>query len=954
MNKAQRVLRYILAILVVVALVTVVIGVYSKTSEAADESIIRVKLSVGTPSSLDLSLAGNYGIKSNPDISLSSGCYSVKVSSGVLQLFYGSTLICSGTNIKIIEYAPFSGGCNLVTLKTTTYGTHNYLGDMEFRLDGSHIDVINHVYLEYYLYGVVPHEMSNSWPMEALKTQAVAARTYAARYMTGGGSYDVVDTTANQVYKGYTPSYTNAIQAVNETAKMVLKSEGELAQTFFTASNGGYVDIPQHLWSASAALKPYHVIQKDPYDTQNAWSLQEVLIFPKAISDSAQIAYLDWDDGSMVTGTGHESANAKRYFKICALPAVAAKGYMAAVTGDIEITGINSFVPHTYQGNHYVNDAGGNNICVCYTKADISMNVTATREATPQEELETGATTVTEPVTVKFTIDMHVFDDMDGLYRAFNNASLRLFVVEETDTDWRLYHRRYGHGVGMSQRGAQTRAKAGQTYEEILSFYYPNTYFESLNISPPDLGDAPEGTDATNAVICNCSSYVNVRSAPNTDHPAIGKAFFGSRITVTEPNAAPDWHRIDFGGIDAYIYAYYVKLDDVPKATPTPEPTSTPTITEEPSATAAPTAAPSPTAAPTSTPTVTAAPTPAPTPSAPEITKTGTVWVNVLNIRSGAGTSYAKIDSFAKGDSVDIVTVNYSPDWHQIWFQDQIAYVYAQYVTVSDTPAISDTGTVWANTLNIRSGPGTSYTTVGKFSKGDSVDIIKANYTDKWHQIYHNGQTAYVYAYYVKLSDTVSIETTGVITSSVLNIRSGPGTSYTKLGTFSKGDTVDIVKSNYTADWHKILYNGSTAYVHASYVSLGGTTDPDTAAVYAAVKAGALNFRQAPSLSAAIIDTLKRGDTVQVLEQGGTWYKVRYGGREGYMYAAYLERASGTFGKVTASVLNVRSGASTSTAIVGRLGRSDVVEIIETGTDWYKVRYQSSAAYVYAAYIELQ
>ena len=125
---------------------------------------------------------------------------------------------------------------------------------------GAHIDVINHVYLEYYLYGVVPYEMNDSWPIEALKAQAVAARTYASRYMGGGGSYDLVDTAANQVYKGYNASNTNAIRAVTETAKTVLKCDGALVQTFYTASNGGYVDIPQHLWSATADIEtvPYH------------------------------------------------------------------------------------------------------------------------------------------------------------------------------------------------------------------------------------------------------------------------------------------------------------------------------------------------------------------------------------------------------------------------------------------------------------------------------------------------------------------------------------------------------------------------------------------------------------------------------------------------------------------------------------------------------------------------
>ena len=86
-------------------------------------------------------------------------------------------------------------------------GNYYYLGDMEVRLQGSSIELINHLHLETYLYGVVPYEVSNSWPIEAQKAQAVAARTYAARRMNGKSHYDIADTTNDQVYRGYNSSH---------------------------------------------------------------------------------------------------------------------------------------------------------------------------------------------------------------------------------------------------------------------------------------------------------------------------------------------------------------------------------------------------------------------------------------------------------------------------------------------------------------------------------------------------------------------------------------------------------------------------------------------------------------------------------------------------------------------------------------------------------------------------
>ena len=221
-----------------------------------------------------------------------------------------------------------------------------------------------------------------------------------------------------------------------------------------------------------------------------------------------------------------------------------------------------------------------------------------------------------------------------------------------------------------------------------------------------------------------------------------------------------------------------------------------------------------------------------------------------------------------------------------------------------------------------------------------------------------------MYASYIKLAAEQKVQATGVITASVLNIRSGPGTTYTRLGSFSKGAKVDILDTKAAADWLKILYNGSVAYVHASYVKIGGTDSGSgntggnngsggTTAAYASVNASRLNMRKTADLNGALVTTLSRGDIVQVLESGSTWTKVKYGGREGYMYTQYLKASTATYGTVTASVLNVRSKASTSSTSLGRLGKGDIVEITKAGGSWHKIVYRSSVAYVYAAYVKI-
>ena len=240
--RSRKTLKRIFLGLVVVALITGVFAITTDNTQALDESTVRVKLSVGTPDTFNFVLQGNYGVDQDPSLNLSTGSYRVWVDAGVLKLFAGSQLLYAGSEIYVQEKAPFENTYNYASIKTTRYGTNKYLGDIEFRYDRGHIDVINHVYLDYYVYGVVPHEMSNTWPLEALKTQAVAARTYAVRYM-GGGSYDLVDTSANQVYRGFDETKTNAIQAVDETAKMVLMSGGALVPTFYSASKIGRAHV---------------------------------------------------------------------------------------------------------------------------------------------------------------------------------------------------------------------------------------------------------------------------------------------------------------------------------------------------------------------------------------------------------------------------------------------------------------------------------------------------------------------------------------------------------------------------------------------------------------------------------------------------------------------------------------------------------------------------------------
>ena len=212
----------------------------------ADYSMIRVKLSA-SGTSIAIQINGTYTLSQKQKEF--SGTYIVSVS--------GSNVhICgSGIDEDIGSTLTISRNGNTDRSNTITIGSYNYLGDMVFTVVDGNIRVVNHVPTEEYLYGVVGYEMSDYFPLEALKAQAVCARGYGIRSITGSGTYDIGDTSSDQVYRGYNPSYTNVIAAVDGTCGEVLTYDGDVISTYYSASNGGQTELPGNAWGGGDAKK---------------------------------------------------------------------------------------------------------------------------------------------------------------------------------------------------------------------------------------------------------------------------------------------------------------------------------------------------------------------------------------------------------------------------------------------------------------------------------------------------------------------------------------------------------------------------------------------------------------------------------------------------------------------------------------------------------------------------
>jgi SpoIID/LytB domain protein len=140
-----------------------------------------------------------------------------------------------------------------------------YRGDLRIYNNGGKLGVVNVVGLQAYLYSVVPREMPSSWPLEALKAQAVAARSYAVRADRPGPA-DIYDDTRDQVYGGLDYGDGEDAQstaAVKTTAREVVKEDGGVVSTYFSSSNGGRTAASVDTWGG---VESYLISKPDPFD----------------------------------------------------------------------------------------------------------------------------------------------------------------------------------------------------------------------------------------------------------------------------------------------------------------------------------------------------------------------------------------------------------------------------------------------------------------------------------------------------------------------------------------------------------------------------------------------------------------------------------------------------------------------------------------------------------------
>ncbi len=288
-----------------------------------------------------------------------------------------------------------------------------------------------------------------------------------------------------------------------------------------------------------------------------------------------------------------------------------------------------------------------------------------------------------------------------------------------------------------------------------------------------------------------------------------------------------------------------------------------------------------------------------------DLTATGTIKSNVF-VRKGPGTSYDKITVLTKDTKVDIVGKS-SNAWYKIKYNTGYAYVYSEYVTLTDGDtdtkvdsdiAYSATGTTTGN-LNVRKAASTSAAKLATLQKGTSVSIVAKTADGSWYKIKYGSGYGYVSAQYVNTKSTpqvpsqddkdIAYSATGTTTEN-LNVRKAASTSAAKLATLQKGTSVSIVAKTADGSWYKIKYGSGYGYVSAQYVTLTSSEKPEVQYPVTGVANHAVYVRKAGSPTADKLGTLAKDAKVTVLaEVQYHWYKIQYKDGVGYVYGEYLD-----------------------------------------------------------------
>ena len=340
----------------------------------------------------------------------------------------------------------------------------SYRGTIEIANLEEGIVVVNEVSLEEYLYAVIPSEMPTSYGVEALKVQAVCARSYAYTQLLENScsaySAHMDDTVSYQVYNNV-PENDSSIQAVDDTKDMVLKYNDKVITAYYFSTSCGYTSSVEDVWNMTEGKE--YLIGRLQNSTEKTMELTTDKSFKEFLNDKELITY----DSSFPWYRWSVSIDAADIQKLLDLKLEERyENNPEQILTKDQKTGKYISIPVGTVGQ--VKD-----IKVIERKTGgivTGIRVTGSKH-TVEIYSEYNIRILLGPVWDTITRQDHsTIDGMSLLPSAF-------FIIEKEKTEdgdaFVIQGGGYGHGVGMSQNGVKSMTSAGKTFEEILEHYYP-------------------------------------------------------------------------------------------------------------------------------------------------------------------------------------------------------------------------------------------------------------------------------------------------------------------------------------------------------------------------------------------------------------------------------------------------------------------------------------------------
>ncbi len=313
-----------------------------------------------------------------------------------------------------------------------------YFGRMRFTHNGQSVSAINILPVEEYLRGVVPSEMSASFPMEALKAQAIACRSEVLQRLgaTARQDYDICADEGCQVYAGTSRQSDNVDKAIRATKGLVLKNGGQIAPAPYAGVCGGFTENNEAVWSGKA--QPH---LRGRFDGKKSSRQNQPLN-----SDQAVQRWLAEASEANCNITNGDTPRSLAY----------ARGYFRWE---------KQFSPAEVAGNikRKTNEDLGTVLDFVLRQRGVSGRVTQLRVVGAKKSIEiNGELNIRQALSTPPLPSALFFIEKTA---SGTNGGAEKFIIRGGG---------WGHGVGMCQVGAAMQAMQGKLYQNILEFYYKN------------------------------------------------------------------------------------------------------------------------------------------------------------------------------------------------------------------------------------------------------------------------------------------------------------------------------------------------------------------------------------------------------------------------------------------------------------------------------------------------